>query len=129
MELALDAPERLDLMADPQRLGQVVDNFLSNALKYAPAGSRVDVLVEREDGRAAVRVRDQGPGIAEQDRAMLFGLFQRLSAKPAPGARSRGLGLAVCRRIMQAHGGDIGMESGPGPGARFYLALPLGGGE
>jgi two-component system sensor histidine kinase MtrB len=112
---------------DPARLEQVVHNLVSNALKYSPAGSRVDVAVRRVDEEAVLSVTDQGIGIAEDEKRLLFAPFQRAgnARQRAPGV---GLGLSVARRIVEAHGGRIEVESQPGTGSVFRVCLPLASG-
>jgi signal transduction histidine kinase len=110
--------------ADPIRLRQVLDNLISNAVKYSPSGSTVSVAAERATQAWRLSVQDQGPGIHPEDRERLFQEFARLSAKPTAGERSTGLGLAIARRVVEAHGGSIGAESTPGEGATFFVLLP-----
>jgi signal transduction histidine kinase len=112
------------VVVDPLRLRQVVDNFISNAVKFSPPGSTVRVSAERILAGWQVNVQDEGPGITEQDRNRLFQDFARLSAKPTGGEKSTGLGLAIARRIVEAHGGQIGVDSEPGHGATFWFTLP-----
>ncbi|WP_163991230.1 HAMP domain-containing sensor histidine kinase [Pyxidicoccus caerfyrddinensis] len=109
---------------DPARLEQVVHNLVSNALKYSPAGSRVDVAVRRVEEEAVLSVTDQGIGISEDEKRLLFAPFQRAgnARQRAPGV---GLGLSVARRIVEAHGGRIEVESQPGTGSVFKVCLPL----
>ncbi len=110
--------------ADTMRLRQAVDNLISNAVKYSPPGSRVQVRAERADGGWRIHVKDQGPGITSEDRHRLFQDFARLSATPTGGEKSTGLGLAITRRVVAAHGGQIGVDSEPGHGADFWFTLP-----
>lgn len=110
--------------ADPVHLRQVVDNLISNAVKYAPPGSRVTVAVGRNSAGWRINVTDEGPGITEADRQNLFQDFARLSAQPTGGEKSVGLGLAISRRVVEAHGGHIGVDSVPGQGANFWFTLP-----
>jgi hypothetical protein len=113
-----------EMRADPDRLRQVIDNLLTNAVKYSPPGSRVQVSLQRESSGWRFSVRDEGPGLRPEDRARLFTDFGKLSAKPTGGEKSTGLGLAIARRIVAAHGGAIGVESEPGHGADFWFTLP-----
>lgn len=117
-----DAP--VLVRVDPARLEQVVHNLVSNALKYSPAGSRVDVVVRRMGDEAVLSVADQGIGISEDEKRLLFAPFQRAgnARQRAPGV---GLGLSVARRIVEAHGGRIKVESQPGTGSVFSVRLPL----
>ena len=114
------------LQADPLRLRQVVDNLISNAVKYSPPGSTVTLSVERLPAAWKVHVRDEGPGLTAEDRRRLFQHFGKLSARPTGGETSTGLGLAITRRVVKAHGGQIGAESVPGHGADFWFTLPAG---
>ena len=113
-----------DMLADPIRLRQVIDNLISNAVKYSPAGSTVRVLAGRVDDVWRLAVQDQGPGLTSQDRERLFQEFAKLSARPTGGESSTGLGLAISRRIVQAHSGQIGADSPPGEGATFWFTIP-----
>ena len=110
--------------ADALRLRQVVDNLISNAVKFSPPGSQVRVCAERTSPGWRIHVKDQGPGITLQDRQKLFQDFARLSARPTGGEKSTGLGLAITRRVVVAHGGQIGVDSEPGQGADFWFTLP-----
>lgn len=121
--------------ADGALLGQVADNFISNALKFSPRGASVTLGVAvAEDGHAArLEVSDEGPGIAREERAALFRKFVRTGAQPTGGETSHGLGLAVAKRLAEAMGGSVGCESpavsqtegsGAGPGATFWIELP-----
>lgn len=109
---------------DPDRIGQVVDNLVGNAIKFSPAGSRIQVIVEDGGGCATVTVRDNGPGIKPEEQARLFDAFQKLSARPTGGEQSTGLGLSIVKKIVEAHQGTVGVESEPGGGARFFFTLP-----
>jgi signal transduction histidine kinase len=112
------------LYADPTRLRQVLDNLISNAVKYSPPGSTVWVDAHQQDGGWRLTVQDQGPGISPADRDKLFTDFARLSARPTGGEKSTGLGLAITRRVVEAHGGIIDVDSTPGQGATFWVWLP-----
>lgn len=120
----LESAPRGILEADPVRLGQALDNLVSNAVKYSPPGSIVRVSAVRPRDAWRFHVRDEGPGILPGDRARLFTDFARLSARPTGDERSTGLGLAITRRVIEAHGGTIGVESEPGHGADFWFSLP-----
>jgi signal transduction histidine kinase len=114
-------------MADPLRLRQVMDNLISNAVKFSPPGSVVRVRASRQDAAWRIEVQDQGPGITPKDRQRLFQDFARLSAAPTGGEKSVGLGLAITRRVVKAHGGQIGVDSEPGRGATFWFTAPTAG--
>jgi signal transduction histidine kinase len=110
---------------DRNKMRQVVDNLISNAVKYSPRGSIITVLVHADAEFAGFAVRDSGPGIPESERHKLFKDYGRLSAQPTGGEKSTGLGLAICRKIVEAHNGTIGVENIPGRGAEFVVSLPL----
>ncbi len=112
------------VVADPMRLRQVMDNLLTNAVKYSPPGSTVQVSVQPEGAGWRINVQDEGPGITAEDRQKLFQDFARLSNRPSGGEKSTGLGLAIARRIVHAHGGEIGVDSISGHGAIFWFTLP-----
>ncbi|AUX32080.1 MULTISPECIES: sensor histidine kinase [Sorangium] len=122
IELSLpEAP--VPVRCDATRIEQVLNNLLSNAVKYSPAGGQVDVTVHGGEGRAEIAVRDRGVGIDPTDLPQLFEPFRRLkaSAGAIPGT---GLGLAVAKRIVEAHGGRLLVESEPGAGSVFRVELP-----
>jgi signal transduction histidine kinase len=103
---------------------------VSNAIKYSPAGGRIELAMEAAGDQVIIRVRDEGPGLTEEDISRVFGRFQRLSARPTGGERSTGLGLSIVKRIVELHGGRISAQSdGPGRGATFTILLPAANGE
>lgn len=109
---------------DPTRIRQVIDNLLSNAVKYSPFASKVTVGTAVTADAVTVTVDDEGPGVAPEDRVRLFDYFEKSTAQPTGGEMSTGLGLAIARRIIDAHGGSIGVDDSPGGGARFWFELP-----
>jgi signal transduction histidine kinase len=112
------------VLVDPTRIRQVLDNLISNAVKYAPPGSLVQVRAFSGEHCWRIEVEDQGPGIRPQEHARLFQDFSRLSAVPTGGEKSTGLGLSISRRVIEAHGGSIGVDSEPGHGSIFWFTLP-----
>ncbi len=111
--------------ADASLLGQVLDNFLSNALKFSPRGATVRLALEQAGDRVRVEVIDTGPGVSPEDRGKLFRKYSSTSARPTGGESSHGIGLAVTKRVAEAMGGEVGCDSEPGAGATFWLALPV----
>jgi signal transduction histidine kinase len=93
-------------------------------VKFSPPGSTIDVEVAALNGSLVVAVRDQGPGIPENERYKLFKDFGRTSVQPTGGEKSTGLGLAICRKIVDAHHGTITAENLPGRGCVFRVTLP-----
>jgi signal transduction histidine kinase len=112
----------LTVEGDPTRLQQVVDNLIENAIKYAPGDHPVKVAVEREPEGVRISVSDRGPGIPPGEVPMLFQKFSRLPG--SRGVQGTGLGLFICRSIVEAHGGRIWVESEPGRGTTFHVLLP-----
>jgi signal transduction histidine kinase len=119
-------PEPVVVHGDPEELARVVDNILSNAVKYTPAGGRIDVAVSADGAWGEVACTDSGLGISAIDQTHLFSAFHRSSNPEALSIPGTGLGLAISRRIAEMHGGDIVVESTLGEGSTFRVRLPLG---
>jgi signal transduction histidine kinase len=118
--------ESVPLKTDFVALQQVVDNLLSNALKYSPPGSRVEVAVAANTTNCRFEVRDQGPGVRPDEREKIFEKFGRGSAQPTQGEESIGLGLWIVRRFAMALHGHVWCEPGPGGvGSAFIVEIPL----
>jgi signal transduction histidine kinase len=111
---------------DPAKLQQVLYNFLSNAIKFSPAGGKVDLIAEPE-GPEHVRiiVRDQGQGIAPEKHEEIFEKFRQVDASVTREHSGTGLGLAIAKELTILLGGTIGVQSTPGEGALFWILLPL----
>ena len=125
-EFVVNIPRRLPpVQADPLRLERILYNLLENAVKYSPEGKEVRVSVKQEGDHLLFGVSDQGIGISPADQKRLFGSFQRLEESRPPGVRGVGLGLMVCSRLVEAHGGRIWVESQPGQGSTFFFTMPL----
>jgi len=124
-KVVLETLESGKVLADPMRVRQVLDNLISNAVKYSPPGTLVRVRAQKGVNCWRVEVQDEGPGIKPQDRDRLFQDFARLSARPTGGEKSTGLGLSISRRVIEAHGGEIGVDSPSGIGATFWFTLPI----
>jgi signal transduction histidine kinase len=110
--------------ADREALSRAVWNLLDNAVKYSPGGKQVWVETRREGGRAAICVRDRGLGIPPGDQARVFRKFVRGESARTAGVKGTGLGLAMVKHIVDAHGGEIRVESQPGVGTTFTILLP-----
>lgn len=119
-------PDHAYVFADMQLLRQAIDNLLSNAVKYSPYNSiiTVEVVDKSESSSVEIRVVDMGPGLSAEDQKKLFGKFQRLSAKPTGGEHSSGLGLSICKKLVDMMNGTIRCESEFGKGATFIIELP-----
>ena len=110
--------------ADPLRLERILYNLLDNAAKYSPPESRIKVSAKMEPERLVIGVSDQGRGLSPSEQARLFSPFQRLENNRNERTRGAGLGLMVCRRLVEAHGGEIWIESKKGKGSTFFFTLP-----
>jgi PAS domain S-box-containing protein len=122
----IDLPKALPpVHADELRLERILHNLLENAVKYSPDGGKIKVTARLEDNHVLIGVSDEGIGISLHDQARLFSPFERLAAQRLEGVKGIGLGLVVCRRLVEAHGGRIWVESEPGRGSTFYFTLPL----
>lgn len=126
--ITLTVPDAaVHIHADPDRIGQVVTNYLTNALKYSPQDQAVSVEVRRERGGARVSVHDEGPGVSPEDQERLWDRFYRVPGVEVQSGSGVGLGLGlhICKTLIERHGGQVGIESQPGCGATFWFTLPL----
>jgi signal transduction histidine kinase len=121
--VSLDLPaEPLVVRADRARVARVIANLLSNAIKYSPGGGTIRVRAEAHDGPVRVSVSDNGLGISPEQQHLVFAKFFRADASNK-GIKGAGLGLALCREIVQAHGGALGFDSACGHGSTFWFEL------
>ena len=111
---------------DAAALQRAYRNLVENAVKYTPAGGKVELALTREDGAARLSVRDTGPGIAPADAERIFQPFVRLDAARGRETGGAGLGLTIARSIVEAHGGTLSLESAPGAGSEFTIRIPSG---
>jgi signal transduction histidine kinase len=115
------------VLADEQRIGQVVTNYLTNALKYSPADRPVEVWLEVGEAEARVCVRDEGPGLPAAEQERIWERFQQVEGIKAQSGIDGGLGLGlyITRTIVEHYHGEVGLDSAPGQGATFWCTLPL----
>jgi len=126
IELALEIPEALPkVWMDPGRIDQVINNLITNAIKFSMPKSRIVLRAVLSEGAVAISVTDQGQGIPREEISKMFQYFGRTNVLPTAGEKSTGLGLAIAKRMVEAHGGKIGVESEPGKGSTFTFTLPL----
>jgi signal transduction histidine kinase len=118
-----------ETVGDAGRLEQVLQNLVDNALKYSPAAAPVGLRLDRRDGALHVAVQDEGGGIAPDEVGLLFQKFSRLPSARRDGIAGTGLGLFICKAIVDGHGGRIWVESAPGRGSTFHVLLPVSDGS
>ncbi|MFV2055608.1 MAG: response regulator [Thiohalomonadales bacterium] len=124
MSISLLGSSVLTSFADRARMGQVIDNLLTNAIKYSPAGSSITIEILTKNDTDIVKVMDQGPGLSVSDIENLFSDFKTLSAKPTGNEFSTGLGLSISKRVMDAHNGKVTASNLHPTGACFSIELP-----
>ncbi len=126
--LVLNIPPNLPpVHADDQRIAQVLINLVSNAAKYSPPQTTITISVQSDGEVVEVSIADEGSGIPPQDRRRVFEAFRQLENDAAHRTKGAGLGLAICKGIVEAHGGRIWVQDRPGPGAVISFTLPRGG--
>ncbi len=126
VELAQEVPEDLPpVFADAERVHQVLFNLLDNAVRFTPAGGRISVSASGHNGSVDVAVRDTGPGIAPEHLPRVFERFYRVDTSRSRDEGGTGIGLAIARSVVEAHGGRIWAESEPGKGSTFTFELPV----
>jgi signal transduction histidine kinase len=113
-----------EVYVDGMRVGQVLGNLISNAVKYGQEGSDIDVRLDQHDGEVEIAVTNRGQGILPDEMPRLFSRFMRSKRKRAPGVAGLGIGLYIAKELIEAHGGRIWAESTPGETTTFRLTLP-----
>jgi len=122
--ITLEAAEPVIVDADAERLRQVIDNLIGNAIQHTPAGTTVTVTVTGEPGSARLTVADRGPGMTQEQASHVFERFYRTDDARTRAGGGAGLGLAIAASLAAAHGGELTVDTQPGHGAAFHLRLP-----
>ena len=126
IKLALDVDTRLgEFHADERKVKQILLNLLSNAVKFTPDGGRVDVSAKLDTTKVAIAVKDTGIGIAPEDQSAVFEEFKQVGRDYTRKAEGTGLGLALTKRFVELHGGEITLASQLGQGSTFTITLPI----
>ncbi len=125
IKLNFKAPDEVVITIDAPKIEQVINNFISNAIKYSHADTQVFISIEVSNGEVLVKVRDEGQGIPKGELHKVFEPFKTTSVKSTGGEKSTGLGLAITKKVVEAHRGHIGVESEVNVGTEFYFTLPL----
>ncbi len=121
----LDVNDNVDVFGDEARIAEIIDNLVSNAIKYSPFGAEIMVSLHNRAEMAVIQVQDQGPGFTKDDLRRLFQPFTRLSALPTGGENSTGVGLSIVKALVEAHGGSVRAENNNcAPGAKMIVELP-----
>jgi signal transduction histidine kinase len=117
----------INVFADRLYTEQVFENLISNAIKFSPVNKKIFVNVSQHNGKVIGEIKDEGPGLSEDDKKKLFGKYQKLSARPTGNEISTGLGLSIVKKFVDAMNGEIWCESEVGKGASFFVKLPSAG--
>jgi PAS domain S-box-containing protein len=125
IEIFLDRGEIPTVYCDKNAMYQIMANFIGNAIKFSPANSKINVSISKEGGAVRFSVKDEGPGICSAEQKLLFNEFQTLSPQPTGGEKSTGLGLAIVKKLVNLHGGEVGVTCEPGKGSTFYFDLSV----
>lgn len=127
--LEMAEEETAPVNADPERIGQVLNNYLTNALKYSPVDRPVEVQLKKEGNVVRVLVRDEGPGLTPSEQEQVWDRFYQVEGIKRQRGSSVGLGLGlyICLVIIEQHQGEVGIESVKGEGSTFWFTLPLAG--
>lgn len=123
IQLFLEVPQQLFIVTDKLYFNRIIENLLSNALKFSPHESSIHVTLKADNGQIEIRIRDEGPGISAEDQKGLFQKYNRLTARPTGAESSTGLGLYIVKTIVDKLGGEVFCESETGKGATFVVRL------
>jgi signal transduction histidine kinase len=126
LDLQVPEGEEVAVRADAERVWQVVTNYLTNACKYTPPEGPIAIVLSVEAGQALLSVRDRGPGIPPEEQPQIWEQFRRGRGVEARSGAAGGLGLGLylCKQLIERQGGEVGLESLPGDGSTFWFRLP-----
>ena len=127
LEVHLDVPADLVLLADPRRLETVLDNLMSNAIRYSPPGGAIYIRAQRNHDRVLLEVEDEGPGVTVEDGDKVFEPFYQGKTQAAGAVSGTGIGLSLVKTFVEAHGGTVAIVDKDSPGACFRVEIPLDG--
>lgn len=121
----MNAEKDLIIVADENIIGRVLENLLGNSIKHSPADSKIILNAKKESNGILFEIIDQGEGIPKEYLSRMFEKFFTVEGATGKTKADTGLGLAFCKLAVEAHGGEIGVESEPGKGSRFFFTLPI----
>jgi len=121
----IKSPDDIQVITDHLFLTQIMENLISNAIKFSQPNTEVTITVKSEQNFAIISIKDQGPGLTDEDKELVFTKYQKLSAKPTQGESSTGLGLSIVKRFVDQLQGKVWVESKHGEGSTFFVALPI----
>ena len=125
VDISVVCDDNLQIECDPVKMKQVLWNILSNALKHAEGLSRIEISVVSDSSNIYIRIKDDGPGIPNEQKRHIFSKFYQYKRKSGAGYNGLGLGLPLCQKIVESHGGSIGLDISSGLGAEFIIRLPI----
>jgi len=125
IQIASDLEDVNEIKFDKNRISQVLDNLLSNAIKFSEPETTIHVTLASSVDKVSFHIRDQGPGITPEEVPMLFSEFEKLSNRPTAGEKSTGLGMAIVKKIIDGHKGQISVQSEVGKGTEFTVSLRI----
>ncbi|NOX89402.1 MAG: hybrid sensor histidine kinase/response regulator [Calditrichaeota bacterium] len=125
IDITLHAPQKLTMVADRSEIEIILNNLISNAVKYNKDNGKVDVVIESDEGKAVIKVSDTGIGLTEEEQSRLFGEFVRIQNEQTRHIMGSGLGLSIVKKIAQLYNGNVGVRSQKGAGSTFFVYLPF----
>jgi signal transduction histidine kinase len=125
IKIEYSAPEKIEMISDKNYICRVIENLLSNALKFSDPGKNVSVSISSNDTHVEISVADQGPGLNEEDLKNLYQKFRKLTPRPTAGESSQGLGLSIVKTLSTCMGGDVECRSEVGAGSTFIVKIPV----
>lgn len=120
----LSGEENAMVYGDPDAIYQIMDNLISNAIKFSPLKKKIRIQIKSHKSSVSISVQDEGPGLTEEDKKKLFGRYAKLTARPTMNEHSTGLGLSIVHKLVSAMNGKVSCKSEPGMGATFIISLP-----